>query len=334
MWRRQRAPTRAEQLHFAGVDDRDVYNITAPFLDRGRWVIAGRVERRESEHSETYFFVQSGDRWEPLREAPVLPLQDPFVTRIADELVFGGVETFIHPRGTPPRFLWWRTILFRGRDVGDLRPFFVGPDGMKDIRLVELADGTVGVFTRPQGKKGGRGKIGFTRVASLEALTLEAIEEAPLLEGMFLDDEWGGVNAAYLLPDGTLGVLGHIACFDPDGRRNYYALVFRFDPETRRYWDVRVIAERENFLPGPAKRDDLTNVVFPGGLVRRPDGWAELYAGVSDVGAQKLILPDPFAAPASSSAGDGPDRRSMAGGVREAGMQVMHSQVTHSEEGR
>ncbi|MBE3596825.1 MAG: DUF1861 family protein [Hydrogenibacillus sp.] len=305
MWREQNVATRAEPLHFLGVADRDVYNITAPFLDRGRWVIAGRVERRESEQSEVYFFVQHGDAWHPLEGAPVFALQDPFVTRIGDELIFGGVETFIHPRGTPPKFLWWRTILFRGRDVFDLRPFFIGPDGMKDLRLVQLRDGSVGVFTRPQGKKGGRGKIGFTRVPHLDALTVEAIDEAPLLEGLFLDEEWGGVNAAYLLPDGTIGVLGHIACFDAEARRNYYALVFCFDPERRVYSDVRVIAERRNFLAGPAKREDLTNVVFPGGLIRHEDGTAELYAGVSDVGAQKLIIPDPFAGsmrvPASTS---------------------------------
>lgn len=29
---------------------------------------------------------------------------------------------------------------------------------MKDVRLVELADGRVGIFTRPQGEKGAGGK--------------------------------------------------------------------------------------------------------------------------------------------------------------------------------
>ncbi|PTQ57847.1 MAG: hypothetical protein BSOLF_0709 [Candidatus Carbobacillus altaicus] len=287
--------TVAEALHFQGVADRDVYNITAPFEDAGRMIIAGRVERRDSEQSEVYFFAEKDGVYVPLSYAPVLALQDPFVTRIGGELIFGGVETFIHPRGTPPRFLWWRTILFRGRDVASLRPFFEGPQGMKDLRLVELADGSVGVFTRPQGKKGGRGKIGFTRISSLDDLTIQVIEDAPLLEGLFLDEDWGGVNDAYVLEDGSVGVLGHIACFDERGHRNYFALTFRFDPDTFTYTDVQVIAERSNFLKGPAKREDLVNVVFPGGLVRMEGGQAYLYAGVSDVGAQRLLIPDPFA---------------------------------------
>jgi len=292
---RQRAEhTVAEALHFRGVADRDVYNITAPFEDAGRMVIAGRVERRDSEQSEVYFFAETDGIYEPLPDAPVLALQDPFVTRIGGELIFGGVETFIHPRGTPPRFLWWRTILFRGAHVTALRPFFEGPQGMKDLRVIELPDGSVGVFTRPQGKKGGRGKIGFTRIPSLDHLTIDVIEEAPLLEGLFLDEDWGGVNDAYVLEDGTIGVLGHIACFDDRGHRNYFALTFRFDPDTLTYTDVQVIAERNNFLKGPAKREDLVNVVFPGGLVRMEGGKAYLYAGVSDVGAQRLLIPDPF----------------------------------------
>jgi len=31
-----------------------------------------------------------------------------------------------------------------------------------------------------------------------------------------------------------------------------------------------------------------------GGLTRREDGYAELYAGVSDAEAHKIVIPDPF----------------------------------------
>lgn len=290
-------PFRAEILHFIGVEDRDVYNITPPFCDAGRWLIAGRVENRRSEVSEVYFFAENerGD-WELLPDTPIFSLQDPFVARVQGELVLGGVETFIHPRGVPPRFWWWRTILFRGSDVRSLRPFFYGPDGMKDIRLVELKDGRIGVFTRPQGKIGGRGKIGFFTVGSLDELRPDLFESAPILESLFLDEEWGGVNEAQLLPDGRLAVIGHIARFADEATRyrDYYALAFVFDPVTLNFTDVRIIAERRNFVEGPAKREDVANVVFPGGLVRNPDGTAVLYAGVSDAGAQRLFMPDVF----------------------------------------
>ena len=47
--------------------------------------------------------------------------------------------------------LHWRTRFYRGQHQ-NLVPFAQGPDGMKDIRLVELPDGDIGVFTRPQGE--------------------------------------------------------------------------------------------------------------------------------------------------------------------------------------
>src|SRR5690606_41921346 len=84
---------RGERLRFGGVGNRDVYNITAPFTDRGEPVIAGRVERRDSEDSEVMFFREQGGVWHPRRGDPVFPLQDPFFSRIHGELVGGGVET-------------------------------------------------------------------------------------------------------------------------------------------------------------------------------------------------------------------------------------------------
>ncbi|MDI3270599.1 MAG: DUF1861 family protein [Bacillota bacterium] len=293
VWRQRSFQTRAEKLPFVGLAGRDVYNITAPFETAQMTVLAGRVEARYSENAEVLFFSFRHGVWQPLPEAPVPALQDPFVAFIRGEMVMGGVETFIDPRGKPPYFFWWRTVLLRGRDLFHLTPFFRGPDGMKDIRLVELEDGQVGVFTRPQGGSAGLGKIGFTRVPSLDDLTAETILEAPLLEGLFAPEEWGGANEVHRLPDGKLGVLGHMA--RREGLyRHYYAMAFRFDPGTLAWEDLRIIAERQDFLPGPAKRKELRNVVFPGGLIRHGDGTAHLYAGVSDAEAQRLLIPDPF----------------------------------------
>lgn len=47
--------TDTQKLNFTGVDHKDVYNITAPFQDEDEWVIAGRVEARDSEHSNVVF---------------------------------------------------------------------------------------------------------------------------------------------------------------------------------------------------------------------------------------------------------------------------------------
>lgn len=290
--REDKKPYEAMKIVFSEMEDRDVYNITAPFEDDGEWVIAGRVERRDSEASEIHFFVEREGQWVPRKGAPVFALQDPFYTRIGGELIFGGVQTFPHP--TREHALSWRTVFYRGPNIAQLQLFFTGPDQMKDLRLVEQQDGTIGIFTRPQGEKGGRGKIGYASVNRLDELTLEVVADAPLLEHQFLDEEWGGCNEIHLLSNGWLGALSHIACFDERGDRHYYPMIFVFDPVTAKYSDIEIIAERSNFLEGPAKRPDLVDVVFSGGLVRHPDGTAELYAGISDAEAQRIKIADPF----------------------------------------
>jgi len=280
------------KLTFQGVGANDVYNITAPFLDEGELVIAGRVEARDSEHSQVVFFVERDGVWVPREGAPTLKLQDPFYTKIGRKLVLGGVQIYPHPEREG--MLAWRTVFYQGGSVAELEPFFTGPDGMKDLRLVELADGGIGVFTRPQGKKGGRGKIGFARAASLKDVTLKLIEEAPLFPEQFTDEEWGGVNEAHVLRNGKVGCLGHIACFDAAGDRHYYPMVFAMDPIRGSCSDIELIAVRDRFLPGAAKRSDLRDVVFSGGLIRHADGTADLYAGISDAEAHRITIPDPF----------------------------------------
>ena len=286
-------PLESEKIHFEFPEEKDIYNITAPFDDAGRKMIAARVEARDSEDSEVYFFKETEDhRYVLAEDTPVFQLQDPFVTKIHGELVFGGVEIF--PKKDQPDQLDWRTVFFRGKSIQDLQPFFEGPIGMKDIRLCELPDGSIAVFTRPQGKKGGRGKIGYARINKLEELTIELIDDAPLFDDLFLDEEWGGANEIHVLGNGLLGVLGHIAKFDEKGERHYYPMVFAVDPYTAAFSKVQIIAERSDFQDGPAKRPDLVDVVFSGGLIRRDDGLAELYAGTSDAEAQKIIIPDPL----------------------------------------
>lgn len=282
------------KLRFSDVGARDVYNITAPFQIAGKRVIGGRVEARDSEHSTVIFFEEADETWRPIAGAPQFQLQDPFVTHIGGELVVGGVEVDF----TPVQPIW-HTVFYRGRDLFDLRPFFAGPIGMKDIRLCELADGRVAVFTRPRGRKGGRGTIGYTEVDTLDALTIEAIDAAPMMEDMFHPLDWGGANEAHLLASGEIGVIAHAAFFEQDilyGKRRYYAVSFVFDPATHAWRDYRIIAARNQFAPGPAKRPDLIDVVFSSGI-EQVGGATRLYAGTSDAEAQWVEIAYPFDAP-------------------------------------
>lgn len=283
-------------LHFEEVNDRDVYNITAPFELGGQLLLAGRVERRDCELAETIIFRHDAQReaWAPYFASRLFQnLQDPCVAFVDGELILGGVE---YPHRLPNGRLTWIMRFFRGRSLSTLRPFLSGPLRMKDIRICQMHDGQVAVFSRPQGTQGGRGKIGLAIVPSLEHITAQLINDAPILERQFADGEWGGANEVHLLEDGRLGVLGHVARWDNARNRHYYPIVFAVDPRNKQCTPLQIIARRSLFPHAPAKRSDLNDVVFSGGLIRHADGTATLYAGLSDAAAGSLIIPDPLLA--------------------------------------
>lgn len=291
-FRMKKNQVNSSKLKFAHKQmEKDVYNITAPFAADGKTWIAGRVEARDSEYSRIGFFEERDGEWVEA-ERETLYLQDPFVTRIGGKLVLGGVEVFDDKEN--PGHLNYRTVFYKGNGIPDLSRFAVGPDRMKDIRLCELEDGRILVFTRPQGETGGRGTIGFRFLDKLEALNAESLQQAKLLEHQFIPEEWGGANELHRLAGGKIGVLSHIARFDVNGGHHYYSTAFCFDPETGKYSPMKLIAERKDFQPGPSKRPDLEDVIFSGGLVRLGNGKAELYCGVSDAEGQKALIDDPF----------------------------------------
>ncbi|WP_099221954.1 DUF1861 family protein [Listeria costaricensis] len=290
-YRAGQQPAKGERLQFSGACGKDVYNITAPFDFAGKTLIAGRMEERDSEAAHIGFFEKVQDDCYQLVEGTVdLPLQDPFVTFIGGKLILGGVETYPHPEDATK--LHWRTNFYEMKTLEEAGLLFKGPGGMKDLRLKELADGRLLVLTRPQGEKGGRGKIGVLYLSALEELSTEKIEQAPLAYGNFLADEWGGANEIYQLADGQIGVLGHIARFDEHGDRHYYPITFTLKDQA--LYDVKIIAERSNFAASPAKRPDLEDVVFSGGLHFLKDGTAYLYAGIADATGQRIKIKHPF----------------------------------------
>lgn len=283
-------------LRFTGVDGYDVYNISTPFCSDGKTYIAGRVEKRETEFSCVRIFEQTGAN----EYAAVFPeltfhnLQDPFVTTVQGEIVLGGVQIVSHPLDAS-RIISWQTLFFRGKSVSQLHLCAVGPSCMKDIRICELADGRVAVFSRPQGKIGGKGKIGFTTINSLDELCADTILEAKVDPSFFLEDEWGGCNEVHRLKNGLLGIMGHIAFRTEEGL-HYQAMCFVLDPATGKHTAPRIVATRKDISASPAcKRPDLIDVLFTAGIVRHGNGTATLYTGVSDCEAWCAETPDPFA---------------------------------------
>ncbi len=283
----------SEKLVFTGVNGRDVYNPTKPFAiefhGKKVTVMAARVESRHSEtDTQAMFFIEANGIWAPLIGAPVFDMQDPFFTFIDGELIFGGVETFQKLEG-----LGYHTVFYRGKSLEELKPkkpFLQGPKGMKDIRLVEISKGKIGLFTRPQGIipgttiDAGPGKIGFKIISRLEDLTADYITDTPLIDGQFFNGDWGGANEAQMLPNGHIGVLAHLARFDAQRNRHYYAVVFTLDPATGKVTPIEVILERGQLtkgLKGESKRLDLIDVVFSAGWILNGSTMT-LYVGAGD----------------------------------------------------
>jgi len=284
-----------EKLQFKGVDGYDVYNISAPFYVGDRVFVTGRVEKTEAiADSQVMLFEKKDGDWCLENEQPKFKMEDGFATHIGDELIIGGVEVYPEPTKKDPEHKGYRTIFYRGKDTTSLEQFAVGPDRMKDIRLVSLPSGKIGVFTRPQGEIGGKGKIGYMEIDSLDDLKKKDIfNNAEIIQDQFPEGEWGGANELHILPDGRIGVLGHIAYQDEKGK-HYYAMAFIYDPKTKSASPIEIIATRKNFPPGKAKSPELDDIIFPGGLIRNDDGTATLYAGLGDAETGKITIADPF----------------------------------------
>lgn len=254
----------------------DVYNITKPFQSGDKIVLAGRLQPpKMNPYSKVLFFEQRDDEWIPLEHIPTLDLEDPFVTRIDKQIIFGGVSIVKTLSETK-----YQTAFYKGTSIEDLEELVRGPFTMKGVRFVQQVDKSIGLFTRPQGKVGGLGQIGFTTLDSLSQLTPDAIANAPLIAQRFPEGEWGGVNEAYALTDGRILALGHRSYLDKEHNRHYYPWLFTHDPKTGVSEDLGIIGASDDFPRTHSRVEDLDDVVFPGGIDWRS---RTLYVGIRDV---------------------------------------------------
>ena len=299
-------PIEAAVLTFKGVEKFDVYNCSIPFAWQGKRYIFGRIEgRTEWMRSWVRLFEETGpDTYTLVPDSMIYQLEDPFISIIHNQLVLGGTHVRLKEAGALDTFYGY---FYRGGDLMDLRYFTTGPRHMKDIRLVELADGKIGVFSRPKGEEvakahGSSAMIGFAVIDSLDQLGPQVIENAPYIEGLFQEGEWGGCNQAYLLSSGLVGVTGHLS-YRQDDLACYLNMAFVLNPATREVKDLKIIGTRNSYPTGPAKmppqtpfkRPLLSDCAFTSGIVMRPDGKADLYSGIGDAQEGWTVIDYPFA---------------------------------------
>ncbi|OTN77873.1 hypothetical protein A5886_002974 [Enterococcus sp. 8G7_MSG3316] len=285
-----------EILEFDGVPGFDVYNCSQPFIFNEEWYMYGRVEKRsEWMNSHVRLFKKRSElQWSLVNNAMIYQLEDPYITKIKNHIVLGGT----HVQVKQENFLGaYYGYFYYGQELDNLKYFTTGPRNMKDIRIVELKDGRIGIFSRPRDtalikKYGSESLIGFIVVDSLEELTAETIYQAPILPNLFENGEWGGVNQAYLLDSGKIGVIGHRAYKNGD-QKVYTVISFVLDPITRQIDNYKIIATRKSFPKGPAKRSHLQDCCFPSGITIEK-GKCILYSGLGDCNEGIVEIPYPF----------------------------------------
>lgn len=286
-------------LTFEGVEGFDVYNCSQPFEHNGIWYMFGRVERRiEWMRSWVYLFEKSGEyNWKKVENSMIYQLEDPYISKIQGKLVMGGTHVQVKKEDVLSAYYGY---FYYGDELDNLKYFTTGPENMKDIRLVQLEDGRIGVFSRPRSKKiiekyGSEALIGFTIINHLDELTADIIEQADILPNLFQELEWGGVNQAYLLDTGKIGAIGHLSYKEND-QSIYMVMSFVLDPKTTQVYDYKIIATRKDFPSGPAKKAHLHECCFPSGIVclEGNEDKCFLYSGIGDTQEGVVRIPYPF----------------------------------------
>lgn len=279
-------------LTFKGVDGYDVYNCSVPFKYKGKLHIYGRIEKREEwAGSHVRLFEETGkDEFTVIPDGMTWLIEDPFISKVKGEALFGGTRV----RKSSGRVFNYYSDFFRGGIEQNLY-YASGPDNMKDIRLVDLADGRIGVFSRP--KTDIYSCIGFTVINELGELTQRVINEAEPLNVLHAG-AWGGVNQAYLLTSGKVGCIAHYSYNGKDDRDRpisvYLNYSFVLDPDTKEAELERIIGTRSCYPDFPVKADKLIDCAFSSGIVMREDGKCDLYSGLGDTCEGRITIDYPF----------------------------------------
>lgn len=283
-------------LTFEGVEGFDVYNTSVPFEYEGKTYIYGRVEKRnEWARSWVRLFEKTApDTFTLKTNSMIYQLEDPYISFIGSEIVLGGT----HTRFSKGELETYYGYFYRGTDLGDLRYFTTGPDFMKDIRLVELKDKRIGVFSRPRSeeikkKYGSESLVGFTTINSLDELSAGVIESAVPIENLYNHGEWGGCNQCYCLSDRLIGVIGHHCYVDGD-LPVYMNVAFVFDVAEHKLVENKIIGTSKCYPDHPAKKYITSDSAFTSGIVMREDGLVDLYSGVGDTCEGRITIDDPF----------------------------------------
>jgi hypothetical protein len=276
-------------LPVINLNGKTAYNPTIPINHKGKKYLGLRVESLMKETDSQVFFAEEKEN-KLIIDYSInsLKLQDPAYVKIKKDTLILGVNVWEQNNK-----IEWKQDIYIGESIEKLEYFTSGPIGMKDIRLVDFGD-RIGVFTRPQGIIGGKGKIGYFEISNINELKKMSNEdwyEAELIENMFNENEWGGVNQAIKISNDEIKIIGHIAHQSINKQnqltKHYNAMSFKFNIITKEFSEFKKIAERKHFPNSNSKRSpELDDIIFPSGI----DNSNYLYCGISDYCIGKIKI--------------------------------------------
>lgn len=219
----------------------------------------------------------------PYEFAPEIPGEDPYLTKVNRKLPSGKTQSVwllstvdAQPMPDAPGEVGsLQTRFYAGETLDQLEHIANGPQGMKDIRVVQGPDpeGTqLAVYGRPQPQIFS-GNITHSFIPGLDGLNEQSIAQAPFIDEQLLpigSGIWGGVNDVFHVGDGHYILSAHRAWrqgIEGNGR-HYEAVFYEHDTRAKSIAELGVVATANMFPKGQVKDDaavNLHDVVFPGG---------------------------------------------------------------------
>jgi len=296
----------------------DIYNPSAAvkvFFGDGRGEIFQfvREEAREDEQN-TRCVLYHRDEWGlmvPVDGAKVYNGQDPRLSIVWDgrdnpQLFLSFVETVWSVTTTGSPTAQWRQAFYSGSSPNNLRFLTHGPWGMKNTIVVDSSpNDPLRFLTRFQGEKGGAGRLGACKINRLRDLTAETLASSPLIDWVIPEGEWVGGNTASIQKvygRELITAICHQARCLEDQSKEYVAIKCIFDVTKEDFPQIVgkpiVLATVADYLPGPVKRADLKQVVYPGEVTETETEYGHVttvLAGARDatISVAKIIHPHP-----------------------------------------
>lgn len=240
--------------------------------------------------------LESADRLSPASTIPKQGLKDPFLSRVGNELIFGGTEYKEFHGAIVPQTYIYKAPLTNLRKMEFVAETGIGTG---NLRLKQLPDGRIHVVQQFSGRNEVAGGLG--RNAVLTVSNLEELEPLKLLHARINYHQVGpgeGIRTTHIEPLGEdIVYVGSVFRPDPtdtNKMESYVAIYSRLDPKPKILLEQKDLAPFFKRWPTTVLQSD--NHLSVEGVERHENGTATLYITLGRAEAWRVVIPDPFLA--------------------------------------